>query len=351
MEPGLPATAESCGRCHRAIHEAWKGSSHAAAMENRLFQDALELASAEFGAGARRVCLDCHSPAGARSGDYGLTKKVTWEGVTCDYCHSVQSVGFGGRNPVAIVSFSRTKSGPLKGSRSPAHDTNYSDVHTSSSICAPCHEYRNGLGFPVLTTYSEWKASRYGKQGRHCQSCHMGRVEGDVVDPRIQRSRHAKINLHQMPGSRSLTQLNATVKAKLLAGWENGRLRVEVLVANRGAGHHVPTGSPLRQLILKLQADSGDGRHFEAERIYDRKVADRQGVTITRESSAFLKAAKLISDTRLKPDEERPEVFLFDVPRGVRTDIKATFWYYYSPMARSESQKRITFLTLHRTVE
>jgi hypothetical protein len=39
-----PASAEVCGRCHRAIHEAWKESAHARAMESRLFQDALELA-------------------------------------------------------------------------------------------------------------------------------------------------------------------------------------------------------------------------------------------------------------------------------------------------------------------
>jgi hypothetical protein len=30
MEP--PETAEVCGRCHRAIHEAWRSSAHARAM-------------------------------------------------------------------------------------------------------------------------------------------------------------------------------------------------------------------------------------------------------------------------------------------------------------------------------
>ena len=50
-------TAEVCGRCHRSIQEAWKASSHSKAMESRLFQDALEMAETDLGAGVRRHCL------------------------------------------------------------------------------------------------------------------------------------------------------------------------------------------------------------------------------------------------------------------------------------------------------
>jgi len=35
------SSAEICGSCHRAIHSVWKPAAHAAAMESRLFQDAL----------------------------------------------------------------------------------------------------------------------------------------------------------------------------------------------------------------------------------------------------------------------------------------------------------------------
>ena len=87
-----PASAELCGRCHRAIFEAWKDSSHSKAMQSWLFQDALELTETDFGRGARRTCLRCHSPVGIAVGDVNLEKKVSWEGVTCDYCHSLRSV-------------------------------------------------------------------------------------------------------------------------------------------------------------------------------------------------------------------------------------------------------------------
>ena len=344
------ASAEMCGRCHRAIHEAWKRSSHSAAMESRLFQDALEVAENDFGVGARKVCLGCHAPLAVQTGDLSLVKKVSWEGITCDYCHSIKDVALGGPNPKATVAPGLVKTGPLKDSLSDGHGTEFSAVHTSSLVCAPCHEYRNQSGFPVLTTYSEWKSSPAAKDGKECQSCHMSRVAGEVVDPRVSRSKQAKINLHQMPGSHSLEQLTSTVKAGLAAVREGDHLKVTVEVANQSAGHSVPTGSPLRRISLEVQADSYAGHHFKEERVYMRRVADQHGTPLEREHFAFLKAAKVIDDTRLKPGERRSETFSFPVPPGVQTNVKATFVYYYSPTARVESQKRITFLTLNRLI-
>jgi hypothetical protein len=346
-----PGSAEICGRCHRAIHESWKASTHSQAMESRLFQDVLEMAVTDFGQTGRKVCLGCHSPIAALTGDVGLTRKVSWEGVTCDYCHSIREVSFEGPNPKAVLNFGAVKTGPLSDAVSNAHQTAYSEVHTSSAVCAVCHEYKNAAGFPVLTTYSEWKASRYGKEGRQCQSCHMSRVAGDVVDPRVARSHTAKINLHQMPGSHSLAQLTSAIKAQLNTAREGDQLRVTVDVANLTAGHYLPTGSPLRQLVMEVRADSSGGQHFREERVYARKVADEHGTVLMREHFAFLKAARLLSDTRLAPGEKRVETFSFAIPKGSQTEVKATFWYYYSPLAKTESQKRVVFLTLNRFVQ
>ena len=346
-----PSSAETCGRCHRAIHEAWKSSAHAQAVESRLFQDALEMAESVSGAGARKLCLSCHSPIALHTPDLALRLKVSWEGVTCDYCHSMLEVSTAGPNPKARIEFTSVKSGPLKESSSTGHGTAYSAVHISSLVCAPCHEYKNSLGFPVLTTFSEWKNSRYGKQEKVCQSCHMYRVAGEVVDPRVERSSLAKINLHQMPGGHSVEQLLSTVKAQLSAERDGDQLRVTVEVANLAAGHYVPTGSPMRQLLLEVRADSSSGQHLRQERSYRRSVADQQGKPLEREYLAFMKASKVLSDTRLAPDEKRTETFSFAIPPGSATQVKATFSYYYSPLARTESQKRITFLTISRLVK
>jgi hypothetical protein len=348
LEP--PSSAELCGRCHRAIFEAWKTSSHAQAMESRLFQDALDLTESNLGAGARKTCLTCHSPIGVATGDLGLRMKVSWEGVTCDYCHSIRNVSLTGVNPKATVAFTLVKSGPLKDASSSAHGTEFSAVHTTALACAPCHEYRNSLGLEVLATFSEWKKSRYSTAGKECQSCHMYRVAGDVVDPHIQRSSLAKINLHQMPGSHSLEQLTRTITAQLSTARKGNQLQVVLDVMNRAAGHYVPTGSPLRRLMLQIRADSSNGRHFREERVYQRVVADQQGKELELEPLVFVKGAKVLSDTRLAPDEKRTEIFSFPIPPGIQTQLTATLKYYYSPMARTESQKQITFLTITRLV-
>jgi nitrate/TMAO reductase-like tetraheme cytochrome c subunit len=344
------SSAEICGRCHRAIHSAWKQSAHAQAMESPIFQDALDAAEADSGAGVRRACLQCHAPLAIQTADTTLVQKTSWEGVTCDYCHSMRSVALSGSNPVAKVEYSLVKSGPIKDATAGVHGTVYSEVHIASTACAPCHEYRNAQGFPVLTTYSEWNASRYAKEGRTCQSCHMYRIAGDVVDPRVKRTAATKVNLHQMPGSHSLDQLTRTVKARLIPVREENRLQVKVEVANRGAGHFVPTGSPLRQLILEVRVSARDGQDYKEERVYRRQVADASGTLAQREHVAFLKGAKLVSDTRLAPDEARIEAFSFPIPRGKPANIKATLSYYYSPFATTEGQKRVTFVTLSQFV-
>src|SRR5438045_80870 len=94
MEPA--SSAEVCGRCHRAIHDAWKTSSHSDAMASPLFQDSLQMAEGDFGPKARRVCLGCHAPLAVQIGDLGLMRKASWEGVTCDYCHSLRGVNLQG---------------------------------------------------------------------------------------------------------------------------------------------------------------------------------------------------------------------------------------------------------------
>jgi len=351
MELEPVSSAELCGSCHRAIHEAWKESSHADAMESRLFQDALEQAELEFGASGRQVCLGCHAPLALLTDDLTLRTKVSWEGVTCDYCHSVRSVATGGGNPRPTLTLSSVKSGPMKDASSGAHETVFSEVHTSSLVCAPCHQYRNALGFDVLTTFSEWTDSRYYKEDVQCQSCHMGSVAGDVVDPRIKRSGDAKINLHAMPGGHSLTQLNEAVRTRLITSRSADHVEVSVELLNVNSGHYVPTGSPMRELTLEVHADAYQGQDYHEERSYRRTVGDSEGRELTREQDAFFKAAKVLSDTRLAPDEMRTEKFSFAIAQDVPVQVTARLSYYYSPTARGEPRQRVIFRTISRFVK
>ena len=87
------------------------------------------------------------------------------------------------------------------------------------------------------------------------------------------------------------------------------------------------------------------------ERVYRRTVVDKQGKPVTLEPYAFLEGAKTTSDNRLAPDEKRTETFNFPIPAGTQTQVQATFWYYYSPLAANDAQRRLTFLSLRRLVK
>lgn len=345
-----PASAELCGRCHHAIHEAWKTSAHAIAMTSPVFLDAQQAAFEEFGAEARKVCLSCHAPMAGQLNDAELSRKVSWEGVTCDYCHSMREVTVDGKNPKAIVQFGNVRSGPSKDSVSPAHGTAYSSVHTSALLCAVCHEYTNSLGFPVVTTYSEWQSSPSGKGDLECQQCHMELVQGSVVEPRVKRDASHLVNLHAMPGSHSVSQLNKAMTAKLTATRVGDTVEVVVKVKNEGAGHCLPTGSPMRQLILEVKASSAGVAIGTERKTYTRVLADAAGVTIQKEYVAFLKAAKVVSDTRLAPDETKSENFSFKIPSTKSAKIDAVFYYFHPATADPDKSDRIKFLELSKTL-
>jgi hypothetical protein len=341
-----PATAEQCGICHRAIYEAWHASSHAIAMTSPIFLDAEGAAERDYGPAARKVCLTCHAPMAARLADDDLTRKVSWEGVTCDYCHSIKGVAEHEGGVQADVRFGPVRSGPSKDAISPAHGTAFSDVHTSARLCAVCHEYRNSLGFPVITTYSEWKGGPSGRASVDCQRCHMEIVRAAVVDPRIKRDASHLVNLHEMPGSHSQSQLNKALTARLSATRNGELVDVVVHVRNKGVGHAFPTGSPMRQLILEVRALSGGNSVGTGSRLYTRVLADAQGQTIEKEYVAFLKAAKVVSDTRLAPDETRAESFSFKVPPGRPVRIEAAFYYRHTATGDPQGKSRIKFLAL-----
>jgi Cytochrome c554 and c-prime len=334
--------AEVCGRCHRDILSSWKQSAHARAMENPVFQDALDRAN-EVSQGARSICLGCHAPTVKYTGDLALKTKASWEGVTCDFCHSVKSVEVTGNTAAMTVRFDGTKTGPLKDAASVGHGTAFSPVHTTSLLCAGCHEYRNAQGFGVLTTYSEWEGSSYASGGKNCQDCHMAETSAEVVDPKIKRLSRSTVNLHAMPGSRSLEMLNKAVTLRMRTRREGDELVAEVDLENRGAGHSVPTGSPLRRIELEVEVAVG-GRQLRQERTLQRKVADAEGNEIAREELVFLRAARQLSDNRLKSGEKRTEVFRFPLPHSQSARIYARLWYHYSPQERSASAQSVKFM-------
>lgn len=75
----------------------------------------------------------------------------------------------------------------------------------------------------------------------------------------VPRRDPATIFSHLMPGATDSTLLATTATVEVEAHREADGLRVTVRVTNSGAGHHIPTDNPLRNVILLVRATDADG--------------------------------------------------------------------------------------------
>lgn len=347
--PGEVTRSDVCGGCHRDIHRMWRASAHASSLDSGVFLEAYQEAESSLGPAMSRQCLSCHAPAIAVNQDIKLALKTTWEGVSCDVCHSLVSVDLTATPPRLALQVGPVKRGPIRDAASGAHDVAYSELHTTALVCAGCHEYTNLEGTPIITTYSEWKESAAAKDGRSCQSCHMEHTRADVVDPKVKRVASAGVNLHEMPGGHSLSQLHKALGLSIQTRRNGDALEIEVGLTNKGAGHAVPTGMPGRRVILAVGVQTTNGKSFEERRVYAKAMGGADGKPVPRDSANFAKGVRVQSDTRIRAGEKRNESFRFMVPAAATAFITVKLHYEHRPLGGEDGRTWITFQSESRT--
>jgi nitrate/TMAO reductase-like tetraheme cytochrome c subunit len=367
---GYDVSSAVCGSCHERAYLEHQSSGHALAGTGEAFRAEWARSRLESGT-VRQDCLACHSPTvlgahRAASLAPELADELDLPGVTCETCHaSVAWLGDepGGGNLVACPGDAR--------STGRGH-SRIEDFHRSSELCAACHQWQNHLGVTVLDTHREWSTSSVAEQGRQCQDCHASPTgflvagsprhvggaiaHGELVDGEVLReSAHS----HEYPGSRWPAQLRAAVELTIvpLAPPPDDRTRFEVVVANVGAGHCVPTGwTALRLLWLEVDVDGeavaagpadparawdvADGTATDpavvppGSRLYRSVFEDLEGRPTTRAWDA----AALIFDNRLRPDEERRERYESRLPAREPREIRARLRFLSRPGAWSRER-------------
>lgn len=224
-------------------------------------------------------CACCHAPAAAVADPYGtdptLLAGVASEGVPCDLCHKVWSVvldpatgrPYDNRPGVLSLTFRRPPegeqffAGPLD-DVAPGEDTRL-PLQRESRFCAPCHS-ASFWGVRIYDSYGEWLGSPWSDPvtGRTCQDCHMPRG-GATCFARPERGGlqrdPASIASHRMLGAADEALLQDALTLTLEAAWEGASVGVTVEVLNDRTGHKVPTDSPLRHVILLVEARAEDG--------------------------------------------------------------------------------------------
>ncbi len=225
-------------------------------------------------------CAACHAPAAAVNTPYGVDPTavtgVGAEGVACDFCHKVWDVrldsvtGLPYENMPGVLSFELRR--PPEGHQffagpfddvAPGEDT-YSPLQRQSQFCAPCH-FGVFWGTVVYNSFGEWLESPYSdpESGKTCQDCHMPSL-GATHFARPDRGGHrrdpATIFSHRMPGASDEELLQNAVTMDVSAERRAGEVTITVTITNDKVGHHIPTDSPLRQMILLVRATDGQGQ-------------------------------------------------------------------------------------------
>jgi hypothetical protein len=380
----VPARA-GCDGCHPEIVGEWSRSAHATSARNPLFLAAyagVDQAGRPTGGPSYRRdlpgagnCTTCHVPVLALVAPFGAdpatASGVAAEGISCDPCHKIADAAVdrtGGRPGVLSYRFARPPPGEdvFFGQLEDvvAGPDTARPLYRDSRYCAPCH-HGTFWSVRVYPEFEEWAASSYAARGVHCQDCHMppapGRRriapegEGGVVRDAATLSSHLQLGLNDPQFMRSSVKLAAAAERRGEA------LRVRVSVTNATAGHHVPTGSPMRQVLLVVDARDSAGRALplvSGERLPAwtgegsapadlagrpgrafAKVlaelveypADRaQGRRFVRYDPApYWRPTILVSDTRIPADGSDVSEYAFALPPGglVGATVKVTLVY------------------------
>ena len=223
-------------------------------------------------------CAACHTPAAAVNDPYGVDPTalsgVAAEGIPCDLCHKIwdvrlsQSTNLPTSNLPGVLSFEFRRppegrqffAGPLD-DVAPGEDTCV-PLYRQSRYCAPCH-FGVFWDTVIYNSFGEWLDSPYSDPeiGQTCQDCHMlpgGADHFARPEKGGLRRDPATIAGHDMTVGPDL--LRQAVTLDVQAERRGEEVIVTVTLTNSGAGHHLPTDSPLRHLILTVEAADGQGR-------------------------------------------------------------------------------------------
>jgi hypothetical protein len=236
--------ARHCGECHENIYQAWSESMHASASASRdpLFREMYQMAVKDTKGNLKEKCIVCHSPL--TQVIHADKKNVTAyeEGVTCHFCHSTRQIS-GHRSAADMKTDLTTIYSHEPEMDQEAHPVAHRDFFSQSEFCLPCHAVmRNPSNIQVCSTGEEWKQF-YQETKKTCQDCHMPEVAG--------------LKSHRFPRTYVNHMLSTAIDMDL--AFDRDESRISVTLTNIGAGHALPTGTPLRMVFLKLTAYDEEG--------------------------------------------------------------------------------------------
>jgi len=236
--------------------------------------------------GSTGNCATCHTPGAAINTPYDTDPNLVVEankfGIHCDFCHKVADITLNPDDELPFPNMPGVMSmdvrrpfpddpkryqlffGTFDDDNVPEEDT-YLPLIETSQFCAPCH-FGKFWDTLIYNSFGEWLESQYSnpsfEDAQTCQGCHMpspailhGEAMTNIAPDNggVERD-PMKIQAHSQLGSMDESFLQDAVEITATAQRETDSIIVEVNITNDNTGHHIPTDSPLRQLILVVQA-------------------------------------------------------------------------------------------------
>jgi hypothetical protein len=311
-------------------------------------------------------CASCHTPAAAVNAPYNVDPNIligaTSEGTPCDFCHKVWDVvldpdtGFPFPNMSGVLSFEFRRppdghqffAGPYD-DVAPGEDT-YSPLQTQSQFCAPCH-FGVFWDTVIYNSFGEWIESSYNdpEGGQTCQDCHMPRLDVEyfaLPDKGGLERDPMMIYSHRMPGAADEEFLQNAVSMTVDPRREGEHLIVEVAIVNDQTGHHVPTDSPLRHMILFVEASDLNGELLvqadgptvpawggigDPEEGYYGGLPGKAYAKVLQElwtevmpSGAYWNPTRIVSDNRIAANESDLSTYTFALNTENKAQVKVT---------------------------
>ncbi|MBS2032745.1 MAG: hypothetical protein JST54_33035 [Deltaproteobacteria bacterium] len=262
-----PAT---CANCHADHYAQWAASVHAHASDDPVFLAMNARGQRETNGALGSFCVNCHAPLavyeGATSDGLNLASvDPKLKGVTCFFCHTVDSVSGAHNNPLHLADDAGFK-GSISDPIAAPHGSAYSllldrNQLGSSTMCGACHDIVSPHGAAIERTFEEWQLSAFSASpgGTTCGQCHMNESTSKVPIANVAGAPARNLHAHQMdavdlvPGDggapdadqlqRVQQFLDATLQSSVCVRSIAGQAKVEVILDNVAAGHGFPSGA------------------------------------------------------------------------------------------------------------
>ncbi|MFQ6100360.1 MAG: carboxypeptidase regulatory-like domain-containing protein [Anaerolineae bacterium] len=308
-------------------------------------------------------CAACHVPAAAAkpgmayTADPNRLSGIETEGVFCEFCHKIGDVtldpatGLPYPNMPGVLSIRLYR--PEEGQQlffgsfdDVTRRVSYLPLEEESAFCAPCH-FGVFWDTVVYNSFGEWLDSPYSnpETGQTCQDCHMPVAGYDYFVFPEKGGLHRdpnRIFSHRMPGASDEELLQNAVTMTATARPEGDTVVVRVSITNDQTGHHIPTDSPLRHLILLVWATGGQGRALplrDGPTVPEwggaqaglpgkafAKVLEEVWTEISP-TGAYWNPTRILEDTRLAAFQTDTSTYTFAAPQEGEVTVEVTLLF------------------------